>query len=1140
MSKITIEIPSGELDLEKDISFGLNYSIDDVKKLEVKNTNYSKTITLAGSKSNNKILGGLFDINADFTFFNPHVKTPAKIVVDSTIVLDGFLRLKKINIDGDMITYNCTVSSVASSFFSDIKDKKIEELDFTHYNHLYNRANIVNSWTNSSEKIYTYPMLYKNSDTYETKDFKPAIYSKAYLKQIVSEAGYKISGSILDSTTEEGQSFDKEIIPFSGEVPAIAESEYTRRKFRVGLPTGGSQTAFGVVTSFTNEDAADGFFDNNNSWNGSTGEWTVDRNGSYKIGYNFTGNVSYETPVTAYQSVYRLNPFSGSTYTYFQHNDVRQVRTRADIYKNGVRLGAGGIHYYNEPTTFSGTVVNNFDISEEISNVNLVVGDVITIQIVNVVIGSNIHTQQWTTNLLDGVTHNPTPATITGVRTLDGGYIYNDCNPTAMTDGDDIDLSVFIPKDYKQTDLVNDIIKRYNGYLSVNPEDSKELLLDTRDSYYAKGSIIDWTNKKDYSKKDTVMLISEIQNKEMLFTYSNGDDDYNKNYTESTNGDVYGQHKISFDNEFTKGVKKISTAFVPTPLIYNSATETCIVPSIPSNETIKGMRVLYHGGLINCLNGKSWTFNHNTGGTNQSSNQLAYNYSGHLDNPLNPQIDLNFGEIPYAYYNEGQTTTNANLYNRYWANYVRQINSGKLITMSFNLNEIDISFIKDNLNTKVYVGNSYFIINKIKDYDCTKNGLTKVELLKLVDGVGFTGEIGNLPFVSGNTGGGSTEIAKMIINNNTDYSERSSIIGTGNIIGAGSHSTMIQGSNNVVGEDLTNVFIIGTDNVEITESNTGYINGVFYRNGIVEQYIESLYANVITLKDNAELVSGAFYKCLDKGVTLQAAGIDLLSPVGTRVMTVVKSDLYNTLDVWKDSIAYAVNDNMIYGGMVWKCHTIGSTGLAPTNFELDSAFYELDISKSLYEDKTFDIVWNEVTASVTRTSDGRGNVVVNNVDGYHEHSDWNDLRMINNITTGFINNDWGVIQNNKCNLLAFNTSFSLGVMEYNVVSGDIRNNSAVEFRTLEIKYNHNAGSISYNDAQDNTNILRNTNNGSINNNLGTNDLDILDNSNNGFINYNRALINVSIHDNVNNGDIGNAGTGYTNRVSDITDTIVNK
>jgi hypothetical protein len=141
MSKVTIEVAGQELDLAKGIGFGLNYAIDDVKKVESKNSNYSKTITLAGSKNNNKLLGGLFDINADFTFFNPNFKVEAKIIRDSSTVLEGFLQLKSIEKDtanfqdGNLIVYKCVISSRTVDFQTDIKDKKLEDLDFSRFDH---------------------------------------------------------------------------------------------------------------------------------------------------------------------------------------------------------------------------------------------------------------------------------------------------------------------------------------------------------------------------------------------------------------------------------------------------------------------------------------------------------------------------------------------------------------------------------------------------------------------------------------------------------------------------------------------------------------------------------------------------------------------------------------------------------------------------------------------------------------------------------------------------------------------------------------------------------------------------------------------------------------------------------------------
>jgi hypothetical protein len=1146
MSKVIIEIPNGNLDLEKNVSFGLNYTIDDIKKLEVKNTNYSKTIVLAGSKNNNKLLGGLFDINADFTFFNPHIKTPARILEDGVVVMDGYLQLTSIDIVkandrvGDYVNYSCKVTSATTQIMNDLGSKKLSDLNFNHLSHIYGKAAIENSWANDYTKTYVYPMLFNNSNNYNTSDFKPAIFYKAYLLKIFEEAGYKIKGSILDDNTDEGSSFSKEIIPFGGDIPTIPQAEYERRRFKVGIPNGANLSidVSNNISGFTNENSIDGYFDNGNNFDGS--KWTVDKNGNYKIGFNLTGNINFTTPIAVNQYNVRLSPFGwAGVYDSFNQDTSETGFLQLQVYVNGVHVHSSSKSTYTTPNSFSGTQSTAFSFVGFAPNRNLRIGDEITFKIFkrdDTLSGG--HEIIYSSTPLNGITHNPTPVSLViDYDFNDTGFVYNDCNATALTDGDTIFLESFIPKDYKQTDLLKDIIKRYNVYISVNPNDEYELILDTRDSFYSKGVILDWTDKKDFSKKDTTKLISEVQNKELNFTYIKGEDSYNKNYTESTEGDIYGQKKISFDNEFTKGTNKIETSFCPSPLIYNSQNPVAIVSAIPTNENLKGMRVLYYNGMKNCLNGGSWTYTYINAGVTGVSAKTSYPYAGHLDDPLSPDFDLNFGQIPYSYYNENQTTTNGNLYNRYWSNYVNQINSGKIVTMSFYLNGIDINFIKDNLNAKIYVKDSYYYINKIKDYDCTKESLTKVELLKIVDGISFVGE--TQPANIKNTGSNNNDDSLLKINNNNDNSENSIVKGKNNSIGNDSNNSLIIGNNNTIESGLQNVYIIGTDNVTITESNTGYINGVYYKNGIIENDFNLLYSDIIALRNSNNLVKDGRYYATDKAVTFTAINSGLLSFNGTRVMRVVKSNLYNTLGIWKESEFLNVGDKRIYGGRVWTTHTTGSTGAAPTNFDLDSSFYEIDLGKSNYEDKVFDVVFSEATGSVTETRDGRGNVVISVLNDYHVNSDWNDLRISNNITTGFVNNDWGAIQNNNCNLLAFNTSFDLGVMEHNNITGDIVSNKASQFRTLEIKYNSNKGDISYNDAQDNMNILRNNNNGNINNNRAINDLDILDNNNNGFISYNSALLGISINDNINNGDIGNSSS-FINRVSNITDSIINK
>ena len=410
-----------------------------------------------------------------------------------------------------------------------------------------------------------------------------------------------------------------------------------------------------------------------------------------------------------------------------------------------------------------------------------------------------------------------------------GSYIKNGVNASALSDGDTISLNEFIPKNIKQTDLITDIIKRYNAYISVNPDNDKELIIQPRDTFYSTSSVLDWTDKKDYNSKDTIKLISDVQTKEFLFTYKQSDTDKNKSYTESVDGDIYGSKKIEFNNDFTKGSNKIETSFTPTPLVYNSNNPIAVISDV-SSLVGKGDEptVCIFTKDIPTIGNGVWTFTHIDAGITSVNSFTTYPYMGHFDNPFTPQIDINFGENSFLFYNELQNKTNANLYSRFWANYINQINTGKLVTSYFNLNEVDISFIRNNLNSKIWVKDSYYYISKIIDYNPIEKGLTKIDLIKVVDGVSFVRDDQETSLgLQGN-------IRSESRFGNIDLGSQSTIKGESNGVGAGSRNSVIIGDNNSIASGLKNAFIIGADNKSVTQDNEGWIGEVKYINGSPE------------------------------------------------------------------------------------------------------------------------------------------------------------------------------------------------------------------------------------------------------------------------------------------------------------------
>jgi len=992
MKDIKIQVPNGYLDIDTNIGFGVTYSIDDVKGLQKKNTSFSKTITLLGTKNNAILMGQLFDVKSDFSQFNPNFKTPAKIIVDSTTIIDGYMQLKNIkklgntDFEGNLIQYEVVIFSNVIDFYTKIGDALLTDLNFSGYNHTYTQSNIAATWSNTSG--YTYPLMYKGTDTYITNDFKPAIFYKTYLQEIADATGFELGGSFLNNA-----SFVKEIIPFNGPLINLPDSEWERRAFRVGM-SGASQTltsdlklmggvyatttlgtatntnaslatAYTGITSL-NDEVTPPNQDANNHWDTSTDKWTVDAIGKYNIQGRFNIKTTYRTyrddivsitgtggsfiivtfasphnfvpsstPVvtisgaSAYNGTYagafiydtnsqlptqiRINGithtgdtgsggrFSWNTYntgyrlnggieSQNTNNITWQYLNNVGIFKNGLQLAT--FTYTNavpkstgtSPTFFSGnswTQTTNVPIQINYPNQQYFVGDEITFKA----------NQQNTTNF--SLLKYAESAVASG---YDSVPVYVDfelvpANGAADTyvgitaikqddlqDGDNLIMANYIPAKVKQKDLIDDLIKRYNLYSTVDPTNANKVILETRDDFYAQSNVVDWTNLKDYSFEDKIQFLSELQNKEVTFTYKKDTDIWNKNYTLATggeeDGDIYGQKTIEFDNEFTFAKNKIETSFSPTPSIPNSVNNRFIVPAIYTSQPKTNIRTLLYNGLKDPLNTSggagvySWYWEwYSTGSTLNTTYYYQYPQALHQDDISNPTMDINWGEVPYQYGVSSATTvytTSNNLYNHYWKNYMEQISEGRLVTMRFYLDEVTVSAVKDKLYSKIFVRDSYYYINKIVDFDPTNDDTTEVELLKINDGIPFVSESSTATTISDYEAFRQSNYPPEDLTN-VNLSRNAQIYGTNNFVGEDVYGQVIGDNNNitnfrgiVVGSEITDTD--GIDGGIILENAYIDSNGqIFNLSGesVSNNFCESgLTTSVITSCDGGNMTIG--------------------------------------------------------------------------------------------------------------------------------------------------------------------------------------------------------------------------------------------------------------------------------------------
>lgn len=873
--QLLINEPStAELDLNQEIDIALQYSIADIKDISKRNAAYSKTIIVPGTKNNNYWFGNLFDINSDFSGFNPNKKIAAKLLVNTEIVIDGFLQLKKIvklnNTDpqGNSINYEIVIFNNTVDLMSAIGEKTINQLDLSEFGHTFSAANIKASWNHTYKDGYVYPMfgLQSSDNEYKPENFYPSIFYRTILDQMVRGAGFGWTGSLLTN-----DQFNNEVISYVTDGrPKIDDDVRRSRQFYVGLTPstkdqyiGNVPNTFtgalplqigpsfsGYIIPFNNESSP--FYDNGSNWDSTLYEWNINNNGNFSAKYqlNYDANIRNTSSTTTVQLNTAVSTSLNIRLTHY-----------LEYSKDG---GSSWVTWdtsvqnlsYTQATIAPGASASkSVDVRREAPALTFELGDKVRLRV-----------RGWQTNYaiyagVGGATPGLHMRLVFKENIGTGGsnYLKNTAIVGEFTQNDFIELARYLPDKVKQKDLLTDLIRRYNLYIQTDPDNPKVLIFDSRPDFYERGSVVDWTMKKDMSSTDEITLLSELQSKLMIWSYKADTDNINKTYTDIT-GDIYGQYKYYFDNDFVKGENKIESQFSPTPLV--KTPFNAIVSAIDPEQPKVQPRIFYWGGLRNC---DSWFWTYQdpiTGATGSTESFTQYPYAGHFDDPIEPEIDINFGNNKFYFYNDWSYITDNNMFNTYWSDYVRQIESGRLLTSYFYLDEYDIRFIKDNFYTKVFIVDSYYYVNKIIDYKPLSNGVTKVELIKIIDGLrwepkqtnsvtttkpdGWTkpnfeaislgkGNVFDSGLIYGDnnissgvvrteySGWSKTTLNKNMIigNNNRLSSDAGLILGNDNIVTADFGGIVLGGSGNRIESD--GVVLIGTSNVTATQSGKIYL-----------------------------------------------------------------------------------------------------------------------------------------------------------------------------------------------------------------------------------------------------------------------------------------------------------------------------
>lgn len=696
---IRLFIEDNELDVNQGFSNQITYAIDDLQNLDSKATAFSKTIVLPGTANNNRLLGNIFEFGAaNFTVdgadnvgynFNASRSAKMKMEYNGVQVIKGTLRLLEIVIDEGLIEYEIALFGELGGFFAKLGNKKIEELNFSAYNHTYSITNIINSWDNhNAGQGYYYPLIdYGNVSTdkqnYDYRAFRPAVFVKEVFNKIITGNGYTWESNFFNTNFAKSL-----IIPNNQERLLVNKTQ----ALSGGMGYNWQNSAVNAYYTFINL-IGDTF---------TPGDY--DRGVPTSLTYNAsTALFNFNVSMQGYFFFFRLNN-SASAGVIF---DIELLLNGTIIDTKQYSHSANP--YQSNSKTFSYTYNSQLTLNNN---------DKIQIRTKRIVQSNVIYFTMGSTNVTSINLASPTPILLT---------------PNINTDT--ILINDTLPINVKQKDFFASILKMF--YLMVTEDKYKEkhLIIEPWVDFYQndRTTYLDWSDKVDRSQPIKLKPMSELNARYYQLLYKSDNDwrneEYRKLYQEG-----YGDRIYDNGFEFAKETDKTEVIFSATPLVgyvvNNVAADKIVSAIYKRNNTLEekmasNIRILFANKLTGYSN---WYIQDK--GTNLSSALTNYGYAGHLNDPDAPNIDINFGATKQLYFTLVAGALSNNLFNAYYSSYLAEITDkdSRLLTVKMKFTESDIYNL--DFSRYILIDGVLYRLQKIIDY--TPGELCTVQLLRVI------------------------------------------------------------------------------------------------------------------------------------------------------------------------------------------------------------------------------------------------------------------------------------------------------------------------------------------------------------------------------------------------------------------------
>jgi hypothetical protein len=694
MTRIILE--DYDLDIDAELSNQITYAIDDLNNLDSKSTSFSKTIVIPGTTKNNGLLGNIFEFNnSNVTIdslpnvkynFNASKTAKCRIEVNGLQIIKGVFRLLEIVYNGNQVEYECAVFGELGGFVSKLGNLRIEDLDFSAYNHTYDVSGITGSWANANAGAgYIYPHIDYGTYSTNKKDwkygtFRPAFFVKEYFEKILNNSGYTYDFPLLLTDR-----FKRLIIPHNQKILSRLTSSFIS----------GSATDFLLL---------------------------------YGDGVNPPVDQS-TIPVTSVSVSANFTTLSTSTWKYI---GASSVNVNISLVVSGTSNNSSGTYFYigfkdGSTNDYTPTQFYAYDTIFSTSNSDIPFSATINKTMV-------LNTNDIVTLYACSADGPVGTGDVYNVNLTVDSFTINSTIPTLVPAvlGDSLTVNDSIPKNIFQKDFFTSLLKLFNLYVYEDKFIEKHLIIKPFVDFYdtTLSSYLDWSSKIDRSKQIRSKPMSEVNARYYNFKFKPDSDFFNEQYKKRYN-EGYGDRIYDNGLDFSKETSSIELVFAATPLVgYGSEDKVYSTIFKSSNSVEENIDSVIRILQANQITGvASWTI---LNGASVIATRTDYCYAGHFNDPDVPSNDLNFGIPKELFFVLVTGDVSVNQFNVYYSAYMAEITDkdSRLLTVMVKLTEQDVFDL--DFSKFIYIDGGLYRLSKLIDYTAGANDTTKAELLRVI------------------------------------------------------------------------------------------------------------------------------------------------------------------------------------------------------------------------------------------------------------------------------------------------------------------------------------------------------------------------------------------------------------------------